>query len=107
MNLGLNEFMLFFTSKNIDFINLLSHITKFFFLNLGEESDVRICQVYLVFKQQGHNSLSKINHCNLSIRQALETDFKNIFQIRTVQSQQRWNLKNLSHGLNLPKPGLN
>ena len=31
---------------------------------------------YLVFKQQGHNSLSQVNPCNLSIRQALEADLK-------------------------------
>ena len=39
-----------------------------------EERDVHICKVgilkstYLVFKQQGHNSLSQVNRCNLSIR---------------------------------------
>ena len=31
---------------------------------------------YQVFKQQGHNNLSQENPCNLSIRQALEADFK-------------------------------
>ena len=55
---------------------------KFKFLSLGEERDIHTCQVgilnstYLVFKQQGHNSLSQVNPCNLSIRQALEADLK-------------------------------
>ena len=46
----------------------------FKFLSLGEERDVHTCKVgilksyCLVFKQQGHNSLSQVNPCNLSIR---------------------------------------
>ena len=31
---------------------------------------------YLVLKQQGHNSLSQVNSCNLSIKKALEADLK-------------------------------
>ena len=44
------------------------------FLSLGEERYAHTWKVgilksdYQVFKQQGHNSLSQVNPCNLSIR---------------------------------------
>ena len=53
--------------QNIHDIQVLS-------LSIGEEGDVHTWKVgilksnYLVFKQQGHNSLSQVNPCNLSIR---------------------------------------
>ena len=55
-------------------VNVYQNIHDIQVLSLGEERDVHTWKVgilksnYLVFKQQGHNSLSQVNPCNLSIR---------------------------------------